>query len=100
MRKTNLEAKFTKSSENFSKLEGKTQNLRRNSKFEKKLKHSHKKLKVSAFPLIYSPKIGRKKPAFKALTLAAENSEKRTRHFDVSFLSAIFCIPISCRAVH
>ena len=37
MKKTNLEAKFTKSSENFSKLKGKTQN------FEKKLKNSSKK---------------------------------------------------------
>jgi len=38
-----LEAKFTKSSENFStKLKGKTQNI------EKKLKNSSKKLKVSA----------------------------------------------------
>ena len=45
MKKTNLEAKFTKSSENFSKLKGKTQN------FEKKLKNSSKKLKVSANPL-------------------------------------------------
>ena len=45
MKKTNLEAKCTKSYENFSKLKGKTQN------FEKKLKNSSKKLKVSANPL-------------------------------------------------
>ena len=45
MKKTKLEAKFTKSSENFSKLKRKTQN------FEKNLKNSSKKLKVSANPL-------------------------------------------------
>ena len=45
MKKTDLEAKFTKSSENFSKPKGKTQN------FEKKLKNSSKKFKVSANPL-------------------------------------------------
>ena len=41
MKKTKLEAKFTKSSENFSKLKGKTQN------FEKNLKNSSIKLKGS-----------------------------------------------------
>ena len=40
-----MEANLTKSFENFSKLEGKTQN------FEKKLKNSSKKLKVLANPL-------------------------------------------------
>ena len=45
MKKTILEGKFTKSSENFSKLKGKKQNI------EKKLKNSSKILKVPAIPL-------------------------------------------------
>ena len=46
MKNTNLEAKFTKSSENFSNLKGKTQNL------EKKLKNFSKKTQgFSANPL-------------------------------------------------
>ena len=57
MKKTNLEAKFTKSSENFSKLKGKTQN------FEKNLKNSSKKLKVSANPLgLLAENRSKKKP--------------------------------------
>ena len=62
MKKTNLEAKFTKSSENFSKLKGKTQN------FEKKLKNSSKKLKVSANPLgLLAENRSKKKPALKTI---------------------------------
>ena len=45
MKKSHMEAKLTKSFENFSKLKGKTQN------FEKKLNNSSKKLMVSAAPL-------------------------------------------------
>ena len=45
MKKTKFEAKLTRSSENFSKLKGKTHN------FEKKVKNSSKKLKVLANPL-------------------------------------------------
>ena len=45
MKKSHMEAKLTKSYENFSKIKGKTQN------FGKKLKNSSKKLKVSANPL-------------------------------------------------
>ena len=45
MKKSHVEAKLTKSFENFSKLKVKTQN------FENKLKNSSKKLKVSANPL-------------------------------------------------
>ena len=53
-----MEAKFTKSSENFSKLKGITQN------FEKKLKNSTKKLKVSANPLgLLAENWSKKKPA-------------------------------------
>ena len=56
MKKTNLEAKIT-SSENFSKLKGKTQN------FEQKLKNSSKKLKVSANPLgLLAKNRSKKKP--------------------------------------
>ena len=40
-----MEAKLTQSYENFSKIKGKNQN------FEKKLKNSRKKLKVSTNPL-------------------------------------------------
>ena len=42
MKKSHMEAKITKSFENFSKLKVKTQN------FENKFKNSSKKLKVSA----------------------------------------------------
>ena len=57
MKKSHMEAKLTKSFENFSKLKVKTQN------FENKLKNSSKKLKVSANPLgLLAENRSKKKP--------------------------------------
>ena len=60
-----MEARFNKSSENFSKLQGKTQN------FEKNLKNSSKKLKVSANPLglLAENRSNKKKPVLKIIKL-------------------------------
>ena len=61
MKKSHMEAKLTKSYENFSKIKGKTQN------FEKKLKNSSKKLKVSANPLgLLAENRSKKKPGLYA----------------------------------